>query len=145
MKHIYLLPLFSCTLLLACQPIQKKSNESTLNSVFENEMTKIEWRDLLSQNEKRYLVYVYSETCGHCIKLKPLMESYVKKSNFKVYSIEFNKDLIPIGDDEKKCIGLNDINLLFIKGTPTLFEVLNGRIIDSICGYSAISTYIFNN
>ena len=54
-----------------------------------------------------------------------------------VYFVEFNED-IPVGKDVEKTIGLESIENLFIKGTPTLIMVEENKIKLNIGGVNNI-------
>ena len=130
-------------LLVGCNASSSKSNSN--HSCLSKDTSKnletnlIKWNDILSQQQYEYHAYVYSETCYYCLKLKPFIEE-IKKTN-TVYYVEFNES-IPIKNEIGSLKGVEDVNSLYILGTPTLFKIKDKKIEECLIGYNQIETYI---
>ncbi|MCR5184602.1 MAG: hypothetical protein K6C32_00760 [Bacilli bacterium] len=104
---------------------------------------KISWDDLLTQEKETYFVYVYSEYCSHCNHIKQGVLKFIFNHQDMSYLIQYSSS-IPIDNDLEKTIGKDDINDIFIKGTPTLLSIDKSTLIMNITGESTIAQYIEN-
>ena len=55
--------------------------------------------------------------------------------------MEFNES-IPIKNEIGSLKGVEDVNSLYILGTPTLFKIKDKKIEECLIGYNQIETYI---
>lgn len=130
-------------LLIGCKSATSKnqslnySSQCSFASV--EEANQIKWLDILSQIEEEYHAYVFSKTCYYCLKLKPLIEEF-KKMN-KLYLVELDES-VPIKSEVGNLKGVEDVNSLYILGTPTLFKIKEKKIEECLIGYNQIETYI---
>ena len=51
----------------------------------------ITWRDLFSQSNSEYFVYIYSLSCLHCQNIKEEVISFVISEKYPTYLIEYTK------------------------------------------------------
>ena len=122
---ICFLPLL--TLLVSCQPQTVNSSSSSPDyGIMERQS--VSWAECLSQEEAHYLVFFYSETCSQCNEIKGDVVSFATSNIVKTYFVDTQKP----GNEIQKCsadevvIGIDNIEDLYIVGTPTLVEVENG-------------------
>ncbi|MBR2507108.1 MAG: hypothetical protein IKB70_09495 [Bacilli bacterium] len=97
----------------------------------------ITWKDLFSQSNSEYFVYIYSLSCLHCQNIKEEIISFVISEKYPTYLIECTKD-IPISNNIEDCIGSSSYVDVVIKGTPSLLQIKNGYLILNIAGSKEI-------
>ena len=97
----------------------------------------ITWRDLFSQSNSEYFVYIYSLSCLHCQNIKEEVISFVISEKYPTYLIEYTKD-IPISNNVEDCIGSSSYVEVTIKGTPSLLQIKNGYLILNVAGSKEI-------
>ena len=97
----------------------------------------IHWGDLFAQESDNYFVYVFSYDCYYCKQIKNKVICFHEVSKFPVYFCEYNK-IIPLGRDIESTIGSNEIENVFIKGTPTLILISNETIAFNVAGKEAV-------
>ena len=91
------------------------------------------WNELFSIQDENYFAYIFSKTCFHCLSIEKDICDFANNSVFPLYFIEFNSE-IPIGNNIEETIGLNSIEGVFIKGTPTLILISERAIQFNIAG-----------
>lgn len=101
----------------------------------------ITWRDLFSQSNSEYFVYIYSLSCLHCQNIKEEVISFVISEKYPTYLIEYTKD-IPISNNVEDCIGSSSYVEVTIKGTPSLLQIKNGYLILNVAGSKEISSVL---
>ena len=62
--------------------------------------------------------------------------------NLYYLNIKDQDEKIPISNDIKMTIGVSDIVDLFIAGTPTILEVIDGQVNDNVAGKEACLTLL---
>lgn len=97
------------------------------------------WGEMLNQSEQEYYAYIYSETCGYCGKIEPEIKKY--SQSHVIYFIERSDD-IPIASEREDFVGVDDINSLYILGTPTLFEISDKKVKNCYIGFYEIQEHI---
>ena len=95
------------------------------------------WIELFAHIEEQYFVYVYSNTCMHCLSIKEDIEKFASESTIPFYFIEYT-DEIPIASNVEMTIGSTSVEECFIKGTPTLILIENGAVSFNIAGTDII-------
>ena len=132
---LFLLPLLFVS---SCSPINVSKSESH-NMISSNMKKCCEWNEMLNQEENEYYAYIYSETCGFCCKA----ETYIEKLNeeFLVYYVLFSES-IPIKSERENLQGVDDINSLFILGTPTLFKIVHKKVEKCYVGLNEIQDHV---
>ena len=136
-KFLLLLTLF---LISSCEiTIGSFSNFSESQLIFKEERKTMVWKDLLSQQEENYYAYIYSETCGYCKKIEPEIKSFALKH--VVYFVLFSEG-IPIKPEREDFTNVDDINSLFILGTPTLFKISSKKVDNCYIGFYEIQGHI---
>lgn len=101
----------------------------------------IEWNDLFNQKEENYFVYVFSYTCYYCKEIKDKIISFYEQSKYTMFFCEYSKE-IPIGQNITNTIESNDINSMFIKGTPSLILISEGTVLLNVAGKSDVEAII---
>lgn len=116
--------------------ISTVSSPYTLSSV-QRPFLSMTWIDLFAHTEELYLVYVYSDTCMHCLSIKDQIEEFADTSIIPFYFVQYT-DEIPIGTNVEITIGVTSVEECFIKGTPTLILIENGAVSFNIAGTEII-------
>lgn len=83
----------------------------------------------LNQTNERYIEYYFSETCSHCRRVKPdVLEMFYNDPgmDFYLYNLSNLSGTVPIGS--------------FV-GTPTLYVIENGEIVEQYIGSIEIREY----
>lgn len=134
-KKLLSLTFILLTLLSSCSI----TNHSDLIYEDYNQLEKyqITWKDLFSQSNSEYFVYIYSLTCLHCQNIKEEVISFVISEKYPTYLIEYTKD-IPISNNVEDCIGSSSYADVTIKGTPSLLQIKNGYLILNVAGSKEI-------
>lgn len=132
-----------CVLLLSLNCCNSKTIEFSENQYEEIEYPDafIEWRNLLIQEEEKYFVYVFSYDCFYCKETKRKVIDFYNVSPFPVYFCEYSKK-IPIGHNITNTIGMNNIDDIYIKGTPTLLLISNSTIYFNVAGKEEVNDLI---
>ena len=143
MKRYYLLTLL---LLTGCQKnvVVEEPTVTPLDYDITIEDT-IKWSDLFLQEEERYLVYVYSETCGYCKMIKQDVLSYYLLNKDRMYFVCSSKDEVPFDITKDIPIGISTVENLYLRGTPTMLEVENKCLSKVYEGSESIKNYIEEN
>lgn len=130
-------------LLLGCQDQKAIVEEEVINEKsYDNYYDlKIEWEDLFKQDEASYIVYIYSETCYYCNKIKNDIFNFIDKDFYPIYLINFNKD-IPVFNELECTIGATSIDNVWIGGTPNLIHIVNRHVFMNIAGAEKITNYL---
>lgn len=98
---------------------------NSLNNEFENS-------PLLDMPEEQYLVYLFSDNCSHCILIKDEVAAFSNDNAAGIKLYYLNAKDLKNGEFEylnKKY----DVN-----GTPSMFTVVDGKVVDVSIGSSAI-------
>ena len=102
----------------------------------------IDWVDVFNQIEHFYLVYFYSERCGHCNSIKSDVISYYLKNIKRMYFV--CTDIDAVFGSQSDLIGINNITEFHIFGTPFLIRLVEHKISNYYVGASAILDFIHN-
>ena len=131
-----ILPVFVLT---GCQPAQKQPIKHNYHEV-KNSL--IPWSDVFDQNETDYLVYFYSERCGHCNSIKNDVISYYLTTDRIMYFV--CTDIEAMFGNPKDLIGINSISEFYIFGTPFLVRLIEYAVSEYYVGANSILNYINN-
>lgn len=98
---------------------------NSFNDEFENS-------PLLDMPEEQYLVYLYSDSCSHCLLIKDEVAAFSNNNaaNIKLYYLN-TTDL-----KEGEFQYLDDT--FGVNGTPSMFTVVNGEVVDVSIGSAEI-------
>lgn len=108
--------------------------------------SKIAWKDILTQPEPNYLVYVYSPNCGYCDQVKQVALEYYQTTMSKMYVV-FNDETITYTRTEniEKMVGIEDIEQLAIIGVPTLIFITSAKVEKVLSGAKNITEFFIGN
>lgn len=139
-----LLPL-SILLITSCsneapQPVLEENRVVLDYSITEQDQ--IHWVDVFSQEEERYMIYFYSETCGYCRILKEDILNYYLLNKEKIYFIDAIKENATFKSPANEMIGIKCIDEFYIAGTPMLVEFTNWTVTNLYSGVDNIKMYI---
>ena len=118
-------------------------NPSVLD--YKDVTTSIKWIDIFEQLEERYLVYFYSESCGHCKSVKEEFISYYLLNKEKIYFLDTVKENAIFKNDAPNLIGKDNLEDFYVPGTPFLAEFTSWTITNYYFGESAVRNYIKSN
>ena len=102
----------------------------------------IEWDEILSKSESRYVVYFYSEYCGYCKQVKQDILSYYIKGIDNMYFVDTVKQKTVYKSNDGLLIGTKNIEDFYIFGTPFLAEITNKTVTNWYAGVDSIRLYI---
>ena len=137
----FIASLLSITLITSCS-----SNEnSTLSYKSFNEYqvvvdNSIKWPEILNQEEKSYIIFLYSETCAYCHKMQEEVVDFAITCPLKTYFLDAFENDVPIDSDKK--IGVSNYEEASINGTPSILEIENTTITANISGIDDCLTYL---
>lgn len=134
-KKLLSLTFILLTLLSSCSIIN--GSDLIYEDYNQLEEYQITWKDLFSQSNSEYFVYIYSLSCLHCQNIKEEVISFVIGEKYPTYLIEYTKD-IPISNNVEDCIGTSSYVEVTIKGTPSLLQIKNGYLILNVAGSKEI-------
>ena len=130
-----------CTLMLLISPASCSSTSiasfqatSNIYDVIERQNVSLE--DCLSQPENHYIVYFYSNTCSSCQRIKEHVVTFANLDVIKTYFL----DTLKPENTFQKCsidelvVGVDNVNDLYIAGTPTIIEVKDGITTSNVAG-----------
>ena len=136
---------YACTLLMTtvlngCNP---KVSELTdeLDYCLVSDVT-IAWNDVFNQFEADYLVYFYSEICGHCREIKNEIIAFYQSRCWAMYFV--CTDEYAVFGPRSDLKGIDNINDFYIFGTPFLCEIKNYVVGDYYVGVNSIREFINN-
>jgi len=102
------------------------------------------WDNIFKQTEKEYLVYFYSDYCGHCQNIKDEVLQFYCISKYKMYFVNATNDA-KFGSDVSSFVGINDPYEFFIPGTPFLTIIKDHALCEYYAGVNAIRIFMKNN
>ena len=144
-NKLRILPFVLTALFASCTPAE--SEQMSKNTFSEYKQTideKIMWSDCLSQNEDHYLVFFYSETCSHCHEIMGDVLSFKEENILKLYFLNVKEQdiKIPISNNIDLTIGIDNVDDLFISGTPSIIEIENWIVKANIAGTDNCLTFL---
>ena len=137
--------LLSCLLLTGCfgdDKSEKKTQEEPILDYYSIADQKINWGDIFSQKEKEYLIYFYSEYCGHCKSIKEEVLSYYYLCEKAFYFVDIVEQKAVIKSDRDSIIGTKSIKDFYILGTPFLINIKEKMVDSYYAGTEAILNFI---
>lgn len=146
---LLIIPIVSCT---------NEVREMKDKSFFEGQYN-IFADEFFAKSEKEYFVYYYSLMCPPCQDLTEDMETFIKESDIKVYTLSLqnmNDDEIALfkerdenmSNEEMReaMLGCSELSDVYLVGTPTLYKINQKDsahyLEDVILGYSKIINFI---
>ena len=143
MKH-KIMPLVVLMLMGCNEPVE---NAQTITPVMEYDYSvassrQIEWKDILSKKESRYIVYFYSEYCGYCKQVKQEILTYYIKNIDDMYFVDTVKEKAIYKPNDGMLIGTKNIADFYIFGTPFLAEITDKTVTNWYAGVDSIRLYI---
>ena len=125
-------------LLLICGCQSKNTEEEHNYHEIKNRL--ISWDYIFEQEEDDYLVYFYSERCGHCNEIKQEILKFYLAEYTPMYFVCTDYDAIfgPKSD----LVGVDNIDDFYIFGTPFLARLHNHIVTNYYVGVSEIRSFI---
>lgn len=137
MKMITTLAL-STLIITGCTSNNRKTEET--HNYHEIRENIIAWNDVFLQDSNDYLVYFYSERCGHCNEIKQDVLSFYFKHLIDMYFV--CTDIEVVFGQYKDLTGIDCIDDFYIFGTPFLTRLSENKISDYHVGSNAIKEYV---
>ncbi len=129
------LSLLSTVLLASCE----QTSPTTVIRDYED-AEHIKWEDTFLVEEKEYLVYYYSTSCGHCREIKNEIINYYF---LNVEEMRFvSTDDYVIYGPSSDLSGVNNIDDFYIFGTPFMIRVYDSTLVSYYAGVGKIREYI---
>ena len=142
-SRLLFVSLTSLAIVVSCSPIRETTNNK--NIVEQEEIIKnkeIPWLEALNQEENHYIIFVYSETCGHCHDMMDEIIDFAKSDILVTYFINTRKNEVPISREIIE--NTTDITELGILGTPTILEIESKTVIKNIAGIDKCLTFLID-
>ena len=142
-SRLLFVSLTSLAIVVSCSPTRETTNNK--NIVEQEEIIKnkeIPWLEALNQKENHYIIFVYSETCGHCHDMMDEIIDFAKSDILVTYFINTRKNEVPISREIIE--NTTDITELSILGTPTILEIESKTVIKNIAGIDKCLTFLID-
>ena len=142
-SRLLFVSLTSLAIVVSCSPIRETTNNK--NIVEQEEIIKnkeIPWLEALNQKENHYIIFVYSETCGHCHDMMDEIIDFAKSDILVTYFINTRKNEVPISREIIE--NTTDITELSILGIPTILEIESKTVIKNIAGIDKCLTFLID-
>ena len=142
-SRLLFVSLTSLAIVVSCSPTRETTNNK--NIVEQEEIIKnkeIPWLEALDQEENHYIIFVYSETCGHCHDMMDEIIDFAKSDILVTYFINTRKNEVPISREIIE--NTTDITELSILGTPTILEIESKTVIKNIAGIDKCLTFLID-
>ena len=142
---LYILPFFLTALFSSCSPVESEQMNKNTSREYNIPLDqKIVWSDCLKQKEDHYLVFFYSDTCAHCHEIMGDVLSFYEANVLPTYflNIKASDTIVPISNNIDLTIGVDNIDDLFIAGTPTILEVENWIVKANVPGSDNCLTFL---
>ena len=142
-SRLLFVSLTSLAIVVSCSPTRETTNNK--NIVEQEEIIKnkeIPWLEALNQKENHYIIFVYSETCGHCHDMMDEIIDFAKSGILVTYFINTRKNEVPISREIIE--NTTDITELSILGTPTIIEIESKTVIKNIAGIDKCLTFLID-
>ena len=139
--------LFLPLLLFSCTPDSNSDTSKTSEKKTEIPLKlQIKWNDSLSQEDTDYLVFFHSDTCAKCHEIMGDVIAFSEQNIKKTYFANILSDgmKIPVEKDKEAITGVNNIEDFYIRGTPTIIEVVEGVVTVNVAGADACLTFLNN-
>ena len=137
----FVVSLLSIPLFTSCTPTEESVPQNKtfkqFSVVVENS---IKWPEILNQEENKYIIFFYSETCAYCHEMQEEVIDFAITCPLKTYFLDALENDVPIDSDKK--IGVSNYEEASISGTPSILEVENATITANISGIDDCLTYL---
>lgn len=131
-------------MLFSCTP-QESSQSSSVNEEIPDNL-QIKWTDCLNQEDNDYLVFFHSDTCSQCKEIMGDVIAFSSQNIKKLYFSNIVSDGVkmPIEKEKEEITGVSNIEDFYIRGTPTIIEVVEGTVTAHVAGKNACLTFLNN-
>ena len=143
--RLRILPVLLTAMFASCSTAvseQMSKNAFSEYGIVQN--NQIIWSEIFKQEEDRYLVFFYSETCNHCHQIMGDVIAFSQAEVVKTYYLNTKEQdiKISINPATELTIGMDTPDELFIAGTPTIMEIKNHCVKNNIPGKDECLTYL---
>ena len=137
----FIVSLLSIALTTSCTPSEESVPQYKTFKQFQVVVdNSIEWKNILNQEENKYIIFFYSETCAYCHEIQEEVIDFAITCPLKTYFLDTMENDVPIDSDKK--IGVSNYEEASINGTPSILEVENATITANISGIDDCLTYV---
>lgn len=131
------LPLLIIT---GCSPSNKEEQNHNYHEIRDHLIT---WSDIFSIPSTDYLVYFYSERCGHCAEIKNRVIDYYEHTSNEMYFV--CTDIDAVYGKTIDLTGIDNVEDFYIFGTPFLTRIYQYKVKEYYAGSNAILDFINNS
>ena len=137
----FVVSLLSIPLIASCTPTEESTPQYKTFKEFQVVVdNSIKWPDILNQEENKYIIFFYSETCAYCHEMQQEVIDFAITCPLKTYFLNTSENTVPIKED--KVINVKNYEEASITGTPTILEVNDATITGNIAGIDDCLTYL---
>ena len=137
----FVVSLLSISLITSCTPTEESVPQNKTFKQFQVVAdNSIEWQNILNQEENKYIIFFYSETCAYCHEMQEEVIDFAITCPLKTYFLDVMENDVPIDSDKK--IGVSNYEEASINGTPSILEIENATITANISGIDDCLTYL---
>ena len=137
----FVVSLLSISLITSCTPTEESAPQYKAFKEFQVVVdNSIKWPDILNQEENKYIIFFYSETCAYCHEMQSEVVDFAITCPLKTYFLDTLENDVPIDSDKK--IGVSNYEEASINGTPSILEIENATINANISGIDDCLTYL---
>ena len=137
----FVVSLLSVGLITSCTPTEESVPQYKAFKEFQVVVdNSIKWPDILNQEENKYIIFFYSETCAYCHEMQEEVIDFAITCPLKTYFLDALENDVPIDSDKK--IGVSNYEEASINGTPSILEIENTTITANISGIDDCLTYL---
>lgn len=137
----FVVSLLSIGLITSCTPTEESVPQNKAFKEFQVVVdNSIKWSDILNQEENKYIIFFYSETCAYCHEMQEEVIDFATTCPLKTYFLDALENDVPI--DSNKKIGVSNYEEASINGTPSILEIENATITANISGIDDCLTYL---
>ena len=134
------MPKFKCLLFPLLLLSSCSSEEPIYHNYHEIKCSLISWSDVFVQEEDDYLVYFYSERCGHCKEIKQDIISFYLEDIYSMYFV--CTDIEVTFGPNKNLAGIDNIDDFYIFGTPFLLNLVEHKVSAYYIGANEVKEHI---
>ena len=137
----FVVSLLSIPLIASCTPTEESVPQNKTFKQFQVVAdNSIKWQNILNQEENKYIVFFYSETCAYCHEMQEEVIDFAITCPLKTYFLDVMENEVPIDSNKKN--GVSNYEEASINGTPSILEIENATITANISGIDDCLTYL---
>ena len=97
----FVVSLLSISLITSCTPTEESAPQYKAFKEFQVVVdNSIKWPDILNQEENKYIIFFYSETCAYCHEMQQEVIDFAITCPLKTYFLNTSENTVPIKEDK---------------------------------------------